>query len=670
MLHSVNFMKEKDKTYSDLEEKIRRLESENESLKNELKFFNSDAYEELFYQKIIDNSKDGLIIIQDTEIKYANEGLLKFSGYSLDEVIGMKFMDFIHPEDRARVVEYYLKRTRGEDVPSDYEVRAIHKSGEVKYLGINASIIDYHSKPAVISALRDVTDRVNAQLVLKQKESELSFILEVINDGYWDWDVQNNLLKFNKNFKNITGYDIGSINISNEEELIFLPPHKRKRFMNLVAEFLFEGRTYFSEEFEVSRADGTTGWVTVRGQVYKENKNGQPIRIMGTFTDITSLKFAQERQQKDLIFVTTLLNTIQTPVFYKGVDGLYQGCNKAFAEFVGYPVDKIIGSSVFDLYDKQLAEVYDKADKELFESKKQQIYEGKVKHNDGSYRDTIFYKNAYFNPNDELEGLIGVIFDVTDSKKISEELQQKNRELEKSEKELLELNDTKDKFFSIVSHDLRSPLLSLTGFTDLLSSSYDTMTKEEIEEALSSLNRNTKNVYSLVENLLDWAKIQMGKQEIFPKEVNLLSVVNTVVDVFKVSLDDKNLNVIKEINENMNLFVDSNVLHTVIRNIVSNSIKFTNAGGTITFEAKCVNDSCVLTLSDTGVGIEPEILEKLFIIDRLKTKPGLQGEKGSGLGLILSKELVESSGGSINVQSEVGKGTTFTITFPILISQS
>ena len=244
------------------------------------------------------------------------------------------------------------------------------------------------------------------------------------------------------------------------------------------------------------------------------------------------------------------------------------------------------------------------------------------------------------------------------------ELESEIRERKNVEIRLQKMNASKDKFFSIISHDLRSPFTAITGLTDLLISEFPTFTKEEIRENLSTIDKSSKRVYNLLENLLDWSSIQTGRIIFTPKYFNLNIIINEVIRLFEANLKNKKLNIIYDHDKNQTVFADYDMTYTIIRNLVSNAIKFTRENGEIEIRLEKENEYILASTRDSGIGIEKCDLDKLFRIDIQQTTEGTKHEKGTGLGLILCKELVETNTGKIWVESEKGIGTTFIFTLP------
>lgn len=240
--------------------------------------------------------------------------------------------------------------------------------------------------------------------------------------------------------------------------------------------------------------------------------------------------------------------------------------------------------------------------------------------------------------------------------------------INQQKKELEELNKSKDKFFSIVAHDLKSPFSGFLGLTELLDVDNESMTKEEIKSLSNKMNKAAKNVYSFLENLLEWSRNQMNKIEYVPQELNLVGIVDNLLKIFNETLNHKNIkiDIINNLdNSKMNVFADSYMLNTVIRNLLSNAIKFSHRGSVIEIIYEEFDDkNYSLKIKDFGLGMSQEQIENLFKIDNKFVRKGTDNEKGTGLGLLLCNDFIEKNNGRILVESKIGEGSTFSIILP------
>lgn len=239
-----------------------------------------------------------------------------------------------------------------------------------------------------------------------------------------------------------------------------------------------------------------------------------------------------------------------------------------------------------------------------------------------------------------------------------------NEKLEKSEEDLLRMVQTKDKLFSIIAHDLRNPFTALTGLTDILQRNSHSIDPHEIAEYAAMINDSSHKLLSLIENLLQWTKSQTGRLNLVPREISLKSLTDEVLKIYLTQADSKEIRLNNDIADNISVFADYETLSVIIRNLVSNGIKYTEKGGDVTLSAYQINENTVFKVSDTGIGMGTGILGRLFKIENGFTTEGTNHEAGTGLGLIICKEFIECNGGTIGVESSIGKGTTFTVTLP------
>jgi signal transduction histidine kinase len=245
-----------------------------------------------------------------------------------------------------------------------------------------------------------------------------------------------------------------------------------------------------------------------------------------------------------------------------------------------------------------------------------------------------------------------------------EEIVTTSKELKIANKQLTELNATKDKFFSIIAHDLRSPFNGILGFSELLIENVKEFETAESERYLEIINSSAKNTLVLLNNLLFWAKSQTGQINFNPKKIVLASIIQEIIKTSNsvAKIKDISLNYIKS--DEIEAYADENMLLVILRNLISNAIKFTNPKGKINVYTLQNDNFIEIAVSDNGVGMNEETRKKLFDISTNITSPGTANEKGSGLGLILCKEFVEKHGGKIWIESEEGKGSIFYFTLP------
>jgi PAS domain S-box-containing protein len=336
--------------------------------------------------------------------------------------------------------------------------------------------------------------------------------------------------------------------------------------------------------------------------------------------------------------------------------------NSTLADFLGYSIDELeaMGS-------REMARRISNPDK--FPKEKifiQQMLAGKI----SSYQMEKEYlkKNgeivcgelkvaALFDENNTMRQTIFIVQDVTERKKAQKRIQQYLEELK-------ELNATKDKFFSIIAHDLKNPLNVITGYSESLEEIKSTFSEERVRKAVSRIYNSAVNLDKLLENLLEWSRMQIGKKEFVPRTLKLNHVINDNVVLLSGMANSKEIELTSDVKEDLSVIADHNMLKTVLRNLITNALKFTPRGGNVTISAKDRGDCVEVSVMDTGIGISQENQKKLFRIDAPYGTPGTEQEMGTGLGLILCREFIKKHHGKIWVESEIDKGSTFTFTLP------
>ena len=646
-----------------LNEEIKKLENENEILRKNL----ADSSNASPYKVLAEKSKDGILIIHDQIIKYVNNGFLELTGYTEEEVIGNPYNKFITEEEFAKLRSNSLRRMAGEDVLSIYDTIIKRKDSSLLKIEINVTIDSCLDKPALIVAIRDLSQ---FEKIKKEKEDQAQFLSTLLNALPVPVFYKNKEKKYagcNKAFCDFTGFSMEKLLGKSAFEVF---PEKEAKFYENMDNDLLQAGEEKVIETKLQISNKSEKEIILYKQVFFDEKN-TAAGIIGVFLDITeSNKFRNELENKQK-FLESIIHNLPLMIF------------------------TINSSETITLFEGKVLNMLELKSSELVGRSYREVLKGEIdilKNVERAFKGEIessydFFRGHYFETHyasmkrkNKNKALLGVSLDITDRRKAELEIQkyllelqegkdkleEYSRDLEESQKDLIELNESKDKFFSIISHDLRSPFTSLIGLSDFLIQEYEVLSKEDLKDAIYSFNRNTKNIMSFLENLLSWARIQMNRQEIELTTVNLLEVVLNVLEIFKLNINNKKLVIVKNIDKSIDLFVDENMINTAVRNIVSNSIKFTPDLGTIKFEAINKGDICELKISDSGIGIDEDKLEELFKIDSIKSSPGLKGEKGTGLGLLLTKDLIEANGGSISVEGAVNKGTTFTINLPMV----
>jgi signal transduction histidine kinase len=237
-------------------------------------------------------------------------------------------------------------------------------------------------------------------------------------------------------------------------------------------------------------------------------------------------------------------------------------------------------------------------------------------------------------------------------------------------KYLLKLNAEKDQFITILAHDLKSPFSGILGLLQLLSENITKNTTEKNLDLINNIQQSAKNTLILLEGLINWTKSQIGNLPFEPKVYDIKEVFTDIIELFQPLAELKNISVNKHINEKTIVFADINMLKTILRNLISNAIKFTDENGRIDISAEKTKSFVTISVSDNGSGMSSSILKHLFSISHVRSTNSPSNVKGSGLGLLICKELTEINGGKISAESELGRGSKFIITFPRKIQKA
>lgn len=368
------------------------------------------------------------------------------------------------------------------------------------------------------------------------------------------------------------------------------------------------------------------------------------------------LRIAQEELEASRNKYVAFFDFSPIPYFTLDAEGMIKEVNLSASNMFGIARGKLIGKrfqSYITLYEKDIFDVFIQT---LFTTHEKQTCELNITNKDKS----VFHVHMEgLEIEDTLEPELKcqvALIDLTEYKKIENSLKDSNEELNA-------LNITKDKFFSIIAHDLRSPFQSLLGSSEMLATEIKGLSQEEIVSLGKGLNDSLKNLYALLENLLYWSMMQRNIVEYNPTQINLFDLVQKIFGLTDLSIKKKNIVLINKIENGTFVYADVDMLRLILHNLLMNAIKFTPAeGGKITLSSTDEGGFVEVSVQDTGVGIEFLNSSGLFNFNTITTTKGTAGEKGTGLGLPLCKEFVERCGGTIWVESDLGKGSRFTFT--------
>lgn len=363
----------------------------------------------------------------DLKFEYLNESALQNLGYSFEELMNLTPID-IKPEFTEDTFRKTIEPLiNGLDEKIIFETLHKRKDGTTYPVEVNLQLHNFGDKRVFFAIINDITERKRNEEALRLSEERWQFALEGAEDGVWDWNPKTGDIYFSKQWKAMLGYDENEIPNKFEEWEKRVHPDDLDYVYDAINEHLNGKSPSYKTEFRFKCKDGSYKWILDRGKVFQRDKDGKPIRFIGTHTDIDYRKKMEEIIRENESFLNNLIETIPIPVFYKNIKGKYIGTNNAFVNFLGYKKEEIINKTVFDIYPQNLARKYFEKDNELFQNGITQIYETKFPSKNGILRDVILTKAAYRDAKNNIAGLIGVLYDITERKQ-ADELLKKSEE--------------------------------------------------------------------------------------------------------------------------------------------------------------------------------------------------------------------------------------------------
>lgn len=364
----------------------------------------------------------------------------------------------------------------------------------------------------------------------------------------------------------------------------------------------------------------------------------------------------KEKEQRALHyqFLKTLIETFPHPIFYIDYTNNELDCNEAFELLTGKKKKELKNIRVENLFEQSArSKSRKKAGNEAVK-----VSEIRLKYPNKSIHSLLYYKANIMMHKNRI-GFVGVFTDITN-------IREAENALRDSEQKLLQANRTKDRFFSLIAHDLKNPFHAIMGLSHLLMTNYDQIVKEDQKSIVNSIHRSAENTYQLLINLLDWARLQEGKIRVKPEKIKLHDVAQESLELFHPIIEEKKIHVSIDIDFELKVKADINMVRTIFRNLIGNAVKFTEDNGRIHISALQVMKDIEVRIADTGIGINSEDLKYLFRLDKKKMVLSNDNGQSSGLGLILCREFVEMNQGRIWAESSAGKGSIFYFTLPLI----
>lgn len=490
---------------------------------------------------------------------------------------------------------------------------------------------------------------------LKEKENNLVIsqtrfnqLVNQMNDIVWIAKGDGNeLIDLSNSFEKYYGFPASDF-IKNPNLWFELIHPEDKKIAQQASENLFsEGKAEC--EYRIVRPDGKIIWLHDRKSVIFDSEK-KPIQIGGIASDITEKKILEEQ----LTLKNYALENSPNAVGFADLKGIITYVNDKYVKLFGYS-DKteIIGKHI-----SEFASQNEHAEKVIDTLKRGEVYFGNgiPKRKDGS----TFYSIISASPvihSGKMLCIMAVFTDITEMKEMETKLRN-------NEAKLTKLNLEKDRFFSIIAHDLKSPFNGMLGLLEIMANDYFDYSDEQRFKIIQSSYSSALKAFNLLSDLLEWARLQNGQFEIKKETLNLNKIINENIELYGKNAIEKVITVRNNLNQSINVLVDGNSVNAVVRNILNNAIKFTPIGGIVEFKVKQIDNDIELSIEDNGIGMSGETISKLFKIDENFTTLGTNNEKGTGLGLTICNDIVTKNNWKMKIESQLGRGTTFKILIP------
>jgi len=618
------------------------------------------AAEEKFREIVTFSPEMICVLNPDGNFLFANPNFLEALNYKENEILNKNIKDildtyFLAKASLSKELDFSFSRiTRSKRM----ELPVITRDGRRLIFQASFSPVFFKGEDKVKQINCSFVDETEKNRI--GKETNLfKNVFRAAYDGI-AIEFQNKVLKCNDYFAEIFGSNNPS-DIEGKDLMDLVAPSDRIHFFDCFKKAVSSKRIRC--EFKAKKIDGTTFSASISASHFKFEEHYYTVILIRDITERKlveqTIKESEEKYRNisenidDCLYTFERSNNFLLPVF----------CTASIEKITGY-------SSLDFLADRKMfLKIIHPDDIPFFNNKVKNIFKYRTKQSD-EFEFRIINKqgnvvwvrnkiNLVRNSEGNIEKIYGLASDISLRKKTEEELKAITENLVK-------LNETKDRFLSIVSHDLKTPFSSILGFTDLLLND-EGLSEIEKKQYIKFIRESSSSMLALVNSLLDWNRLQTGRIKFEPEKIEVQKIVEKCFNTVVGTAIKKNIRLVSNIDENLYIFTDKQLTIQVFNNLVSNAVKFTKNGGIITISGLPSKKTRFYEFSvkDTGIGIKEENLKKLFGIDAKFSTEGTAGEKGTGLGLTLVKEIVEKHGGTIWVESEYGKGSDFRFTLPV-----
>lgn len=647
-----------------LHETKNQLEQKNKELRKVSKELNETnkklKLREEHFRLIAETASDADWLYNVTlgKFTYISSSIYNLIGYTVEEAFKLTIDESYTKESAANIKELISLHSKelinkGKlDKPFINEFQQYCKNGDIIWVEITTKY-QFNSKGEVeiIGISRDITQRKIQEEELRLMGIKLDKAQKIASVGFFEWFKDTDIVSGSDEYFNIWETTPDKHNCFNHFIESVIPEDREK--VHKALEYGVIKKQFYDVEYRIKVGENLLKYIHAIGE-FNFDQNGNAIYLLGMVHDITKQKEAENKIKDREQHLRTIFNGSQVGIIlHKNRKLIF--ANQYIIDLLGYKFENTVKNDLSLAYPS------------LEESNKvrKKIYEGLNKSNSVLQEIRLKTKNSkilnmllsssYYNLKDDTDGIISVLTNITKLKKIENELKKANNE--------------KNKFFSIIAHDIRGPLGSIMSLADLLSKKLLEFDDERKLEFISNISSGINKTFKLLENLLTWSRSQLGKIEYNKEKININEMINETASYMQDLIKNKEIKLNLEIDKNLYIYADKTTIETVIRNLLSNAIKYVFRNGEISIQASKITSNSSgsnieISISNNGKDIPKEILTKLFKIDENITTVGTENEQGTGLGLILCKEFVENNNGEIWVESEKGKGAIFRFTLP------
>lgn len=552
-------------------------------------------------------------------------------------------------------IEYLLEK--GGSIQGAEISLILIRNGEPQnvWLEMSAENIQINGQRHLCVVMKDITSRkqMEGQLILSEQKFRTSFDQSPVGSVIVGLD--KHFISCNSAFCNFLGYTENELIGKTISDVTY--PEDSEIGMKEIKQLVAREISSSTNQKRYLRKDGKIVWGEITISLIRD-ENNSPMFFLPIIQDITQQKHAADELHKKDALLNITGQTAKVGGWEFDTETMKQTWTDEVFKIheLETTFDPNVGNGI-NFYAPESRPVIENAVDRAIQFGEPFDLKLKFITNKGNHRWVHSIGKAY-QVNGKTKRVVGSIQDITDHQQAEETIKLQNEEL-------IKMNASKDKFFSIIAHDLKTPFNSILGFSEHLIDQINEKNYEQIAEFAGIIRQSSIRVMDLLMNLIEWAQAQSGRIEFKPEYFEINTIISEVILLMKGNADQKAIIITNKLSSGIQVYADKAMLSTVLRNLISNAIKFTKPEGRITILAEEKQNEITVSISDNGVGLSKERIDKLFEITEKYSTSGTQNEKGTGLGLILCKEFIEKNNGKIWVESEVGIGTTFYFSIPI-----